>query len=121
MSDPDEVMAYEAEQQRLVEGIMRSLDDATDEDDDYIATFKLLAKDLLEDLCGNSLNTTYPSRTVKFVIELINRPIMGFIGRDKLEARFAEFQYLQVQVFEKVVDAIASRITSEYQKLELGF
>jgi hypothetical protein len=119
MRDPDKVMAYEAKQQRLVEDIMRSLHDEVE--DDYIPIFQRLAKDLFASLCGDSLNTTYPSPTAVMVITLVNRPIMDSVGRDKVGARFAEVRHLQRMVFDKVYGAIASRITMDYQRLELGF
>lgn len=122
MRDTDEIMAYEARQQELVEGIVRSLYHAADaiENNDYLVIFRPLAKDLLGAISGEHLNVTHPSRTEEMAIELVNRPIIRFIGAERLEARFAEFRYLQMKVFEKVWAASAARITSEYQRLDIG-
>lgn len=109
------INTYAAKQQGLVDDIVRELYKESRRDVDYMVRLKAFAVDLFSDMCGRQTNfRTSPSAIA--VVRLVNRPILDFIGRDKAQHKYAEIQYLKMEVFKKLSVAIEATILMDYQQ-----
>ena len=106
------VNAGQEAQEALVEAISQSLWDATCHNQDHLATLTELASELLISLGGGPIRAHLKHGNL--VALSVVRPIMMFIGRDKFETRYAEAQYLELKVLEKVIEFISAKVTVAY-------
>lgn len=122
MRDPDDIQAYEARQQRLVEGILDSIHAYTREDSRYRETFGKAAVSLLEILTFR-VNYVPNSQAVRHIIEdLIKNPVDEFLDAEHKSngnKRRVEYHYLLFKVFEKVLESVSSGILGAYHAEEL--
>ncbi len=128
MRDLDTIQAYEAKQQRLVEGIVRSLYEATLEHKDYRKVFGKLTIHLLETINGKRTHSTTDQLVHKLgsqvfdpIEKFLNKEVGEVFDRSEEEDRlyFAERKYLHLKVFEKVFGSVSSGIIGAYQAEEI--
>lgn len=115
MRDPDAVMAYEARQQRVVDGIVSELHELTRDDDDYVTAFRKIACEILELLAAERLEdgVEYNARN-----SCILPPIFKLTeGQDNEVER----KFLLLMVLDRILNSIRSRVTHDYLRRELEY
>ncbi len=110
---PDAIQAKEAEQQRFIEEIERSLQEATRHDENYRLVFLKVAMDILKMLLQGHFSAK-DTQDALLISALVWKPIT-LRTQDKTEQR-----YLLLKVFEKVFGSVATGIVSEYNAKELA-
>jgi hypothetical protein len=111
MPDYDALMAYEGEQQRVVETIMDALGDRTHGDSTYAEKYRQLCRDILLYLpAGKPIPMATESR--QLLEEVVFPPLAAFL---KNKQNVGEWNLLLMQVFDKLIVSVRIKANRPYE------